>query len=125
LEEPEVNQDSLNREAMGLPRAPRVVTLGEFLYPEELLDKDLKGEVIFKIKLDLTGRVQDYELIGPSGERAIDSVATAALLETEFDTSNFDFTQLDTFFRYSIPFERPEIDLFNDPYRERRERERY
>jgi TolA-binding protein len=125
LEEPGVNQDSLDREAMGLPRAPQVITLGEFLYPEELLDKDLKGEVIFKIKLDLTGRVQDYELIGPSGERAIDSVATVALLETEFDTSNFDFTQLESFFRYSIPFERPEIDLFNDPYRERRERERY
>jgi len=122
--ESEVNKDSLMMEAMGLPRAPQVVTLGEFLYPEELLDKDLKGEVIFKIKLDITGRVQDYQIIGPSGERSIDSVATAALLETEFDTSNLDFTQLDTFFRYSIPFERPEIDLFNDPYRERRERER-
>jgi len=121
--EPEVNKDSLMMEAMSLPRAPRVVTLGEFLYPEELLDKDLKGEVIFKIKMDITGRVQDYEIIGPSGERSIDSVATAALLETEFDTTNLDFTQLDNFFRYSIPFERPDIDLFNDPYRERRERD--
>ena len=83
----------------------------------------MKGEVIFKIKLDITGRVQDYQIIGPSGERSIDSVATAALLETEFDTSNLDFTQLDNFFRYSIPFERPDIDLFNDPYRERRERD--
>jgi len=123
LEEPEADPDSLRRMAMGLPPAPSVLTLGEFLYPEELLNRDLKGEVIFKIKFDITGRVQDYEIIGPSGERAIDSVATVALLETEFDTSNLDFTQLDSFFRYSIPFERPEIDIFNDPYRERRERE--
>jgi TolA-binding protein len=123
LGKPAVNTDSLRRLAMELPSAPRVVTQGEFLYPEELLDKDLKGQVIFKIRLDITGRVQDYEIIGPSGEQAIDSVATTALLETEFDTSNLDFTQLDSFFKYSIPFERPEIDLFNDPYREQRERE--
>ena len=123
LEQPEVDPDSLRRMAMELPRAPSVLTLGDFLYPEELLDKDLKGQVIFKIKLDITGRVQDYEIIGPSGERAIDSVATAALLETEFDTSDLDFTQLDSFFIYSILFERPEIDLFNDPYRDKREEE--
>ncbi|UCE66239.1 MAG: tetratricopeptide repeat protein [Candidatus Zixiibacteriota bacterium] len=122
-EQPEVDPDSLRRMAMELPRAPRVMTLGEFLYPEELLDKDLKGQVIFKIKLDITGRVQDYEIIGPSGERAIDSVATAALLETEFDTSDLDFTRLDSFFIYSILFERPEIDIFNDPYRDKREEE--
>ncbi|UCC79148.1 MAG: tetratricopeptide repeat protein [Candidatus Zixiibacteriota bacterium] len=122
-EEPEADPDSLRRMAMELPRAPRVLAAGEFLYPEELLDKDLKGEVIFKIKLDITGRVQDYEIIGPSGERAIDSVATAALLETEFDTADLDFRQLDSFFIYNIPFERPEIDIFNDPYRDRREQE--
>ncbi len=124
-EEPEVDPDSLRRMAMELPRAPRVLTAGEFLYPEELLDKDLKGQVIFKIKIDITGRVQDYEIIGPSGERAIDSVATAALLETEFDTSDLDFAKLDSFFLYSLPFERPEIDIFNDPYRDRREQEGY
>lgn len=126
LKEPEGSEadpDSLRRMAMELPRAPRVLTAGEFLYPEELLDKNLKGQVIFKIKLDITGRVQDYEIIGPSGERAIDSVATAALLETEFDTSNLDFSQLDSFFLYSLPFERPDIDIFNDPYRDRLEQE--
>ncbi len=122
-DDPLADPDSALALAMGLPNAPRVIELGEFLYPEELLNKDLKGQVIFKIKLDITGKVQDYEIIGPSGERAIDSVATFALLETEFDVSNYDFTQLDSFFRYSIRFERPEIDLFNDPYRDRRESE--
>ena len=85
----------------------------------------MKGEVTFKIKIDITGRVQDYEIIGPSGQRAIDSVATVALLETEFDTANLNFAQLDNFFRYSIPFERPELDIFNDPYRDRRDKEGY
>jgi TonB family protein len=118
-----VDPDSLRRMAMGLRPAPPVLKAGEFLYPEELLDRDLRGEVIFKIKIDVTGRVQDYEIIGPSGHRAIDSVATAALLETEFDTAELDFAQLESFFRYNIPFERPEIDIFNDPYREQKETE--
>jgi hypothetical protein len=117
----EAQVDSLRMIAQNLPEAPPVLELGEFLYPEVLLERDLRGEVLFKIRIDITGRVTDYELIGPSGEYTIDSVATVALLETEFDASELDFSQLDSFFRYAIPFERPELDLYNNPYRERNE----
>jgi TonB family protein len=117
----EAGPDSLKQTAQGLPQAPRVKTLGEFLYPGELLSKDLKGRVIFKIKLDVTGRVEDYEIIGPSGEQAIDSSATVALLQTEFDVSQMNLAQLDTYYQYTVPFKRPDIDIFNDPYRRRQE----
>ncbi len=103
-----------------LPPAPPVKVLGEFVYPQSLLDRRLKGEVLFKIKINLFGKVEEHEIIGPSGEYAIDSSATAALLETEFDTSNYDFSRLESYFRYVIQFERPDINIFNDPYREER-----
>lgn len=126
-EEPEENvpdPDSLRQLALGLKSAPSVRKQGEFVYPERLLDRQLKGQVLFKIRLNLFGKVEEYELIGPSGEYAIDSAATEALLNTEFDTSRLDLAELDSFYKYSIRFERPDINIFNDPYKEER-RDRY
>jgi TonB family protein len=105
----------------GLPPAPNVRVPGQFTYPEALLSRELKGKVIFKIKLNISGKVEQYEIIGPSGEYAIDSSATVALLKTEFDVAGLDLAQLDGYFQYSIPFKRPIVNIFNDPYRERQE----
>jgi TolA-binding protein len=101
-----------------LPLAPQPKKVGDFLYPESLLSKDLKGKVIFKIRIDFSGKVAEHEIIGPSGEYAIDSVATQALINTEFDTSQLSLSQLDGYFQYSIPFSRPNINIYNDPYRD-------
>jgi len=114
--------DTSQQFAGGFPLAPPPRITGQFVYPEALLSKELRGKVIFKIKIDISGKVGEYEIIGPSGEYAIDSSATAALLQTEFDTSELDLVQLDSYFQYSIPFRRPDVRLFNDPYREQRER---
>jgi hypothetical protein len=108
--------------AGNLPLAPRTKTVGQFIYPEALLSRELKGKVIFKIRLDIAGMVKDYEIIGPSGEYAIDSAATESLIKTEFDISELDLSQLDGYFQYSISFKRPDINMFNDPYRDRYER---
>ena len=105
-----------------LPLAPRTKRVEEFIYPEALLSRELKGKVIFKIRLDIAGIVKDYEIIGPSGEYAIDSAATESLIRTEFDISELDLAQLDGYFQYSISFKRPDINIFNDPYRDRYER---
>ncbi len=120
IEDVKPDADSLRMIAQGLPPAPTVKELGKFVYPQELLDRHLKGEVLFKIKINLFGKVEEYEIIGPSGEYAIDSAATVALLNTEFDTSDLDFAKLDKYYRYGIEFERPHIDIFNDPYLEER-----
>ncbi len=112
--------DSLRMIAQGLPPAPAVKDLAEFVYPQSLLNRRLKGEVLFKIKINLFGKVEEYEIIGPSGEYAIDSAATASLLDTEFDTSDLDLSKLDKYYKYSIGFERPDINIFNDPYIEER-----
>jgi TolA-binding protein len=101
-----------------LPLAPRAKKVYEFVYPEALLSRDLRGKVIFKIRLDIAGMVKDYELIGPSGETAIDSVATEALIRTEFDITELDLAQLDGYFQYSIPFKRPNVTIYDDPYRD-------
>ncbi len=115
--------DSLRMVAQGLPPAPAVKELAKFVYPQSLLNRRLKGEVLFKIKITLFGKVEEYEIIGPSGEYAIDSAATAALLNTEFDTADFDLTMLDKYYKYGIGFERPDINIFDDPYiEERRQR---
>lgn len=118
-DKPDINQpDTAGTMVGGFPLAPPVKTLGEFVYPRSLLDRRLKGEVLFKIKINLFGKIEEHEIIGPSGEYAIDSSATEALKETEFDTSKLDLAQLDSYFTYVIPFERPDINIFNDPYRE-------
>jgi hypothetical protein len=114
--------DSSSELVMGLPFAPPVTRPGVFIYPEALLSQELRGKVIFKIKLDFSGRVEDYQLIGPFGEHLIDSTATATLLQTEFDVSSLDLSQLDGYFQYSISFERPDINIYNDIYREQHER---
>jgi TonB family protein len=115
------NPDSTALLAGGLPLAPEVTQLGEFVYPEALFSRDLKGKVIFKIKLDISGRVRSEEIIGPSGEYAIDSSATAALMNTQFDVSKLDLIQLDGYFQYSITFRRPNVNIYDNPYLIRQE----
>jgi len=114
--------DTLNLAASGLPLAPPVKDTGEFLYPGHLLSKNLKGKVTFKIRIDQFGHVVDYQILGPSGELAIDSAATKALLESTFETSQFtDFSYLNIYFRYDIKFAPPKIDEFYNPYQKREE----
>ena len=108
--------DSTKQLANGLPMAPPTTVQGQFLYPYELLSRNLKGVVLFKIKLDVAGKVSEQEIIGPSGEHAIDSVATVALLQTQFDVSKLDLMQLDSYFQYPLPFKRPNINQYNDLY---------
>jgi TonB family protein len=113
---PDSTADSVLVQGQGFPVAPPVKVDGQFIYPEALLSQNIHGKVIFKIRLDITGKVQEYEIIGPSGQLAIDSSATAALLRTKFDVSALDLAALDGYFQFSIAFKRPKLDLFNDPY---------
>jgi len=122
--------DSLRRLANTLPRAPAVKDTGEFLYPEHLIGSKRRGTVTFKIRLDLFGNVVEYELLGPSGDDQIDSVATKALINTTFDMSDLaDLSMLDEFFRYDLRFVPPDYDDFlediyydpNSPYRQQHE----
>jgi len=120
--------DSLRLAANTLPRAPAVKDSGEFLYPAELMDARIKkrGRVTFKIKLDLFGNIIEHEMLGPSGNGLIDSLAVEALLNTTFDMSTVqDLSTLDDYFRYDVNFEPPQDwedrykhDNLDDPYRD-------
>lgn len=114
--------DSMSNPGYSLPLAPPLRDTGVFLYPGGLLNKNLKGKVTFKIRLDQFGHVTDYEILGPSGELAIDSAATKALLESTFDTSQFpDLSYLNNYYRYDIKFAPPRLDEFYNPYQKREE----
>lgn len=120
-------QDSLLNVANTLPMAPAVKDTGDFLYPETLLGRKRVIVVTFKIKLDLFGNVTAHELLGPSGNREIDSLATEALLETTFDISTLeDVSLLNDYFRYDKRIQPPEYNDFrndpDNPYEEREER---
>jgi TonB family protein len=101
-QQPENQPDTASQNTATLLLAPKTKVLGNFIYPEALLAQDLKGKVIFKIRLDMSGKVKEYEIIGPSGQYAIDSSATAALMETEFDVSELNLAQLNEYFQYNV-----------------------
>lgn len=117
--------DSTTQLALGLQHAPPTKVFGQFIYPSELLSRNLKGVVLFKIKIDVAGKVSEQEIIGPSGEHAIDSAATVALLQTQFDVSKLDLMQLDGYFQYPIPFKKPIINEFNNTYIDQQDRVRH
>jgi TonB family protein len=115
--------DSLNSVVFALPMAPPVRDTGIFLYPESLLNKKLKGRVTFKIRLDQFGHVSDYQILGPSGELAIDSAATKALMTTTFDMSQMqDLSHLNDYYRFEIKFSTPKLTEFYNPYEQRQEK---
>jgi TonB family protein len=118
---PADSADTTSQLVQGLQPAPPVITAPDFIYPEALLTRDLRGKVTFKIRLENSGKVKDYEIIGPSGEYAIDSSATATLMGTEFDVSKLSFVQLEDYFQYTIRFIRPKITNFYNPYLQRQE----
>jgi TolA-binding protein len=114
--------DTTNNTGFSLPKAPPVKDTCIFLYPGGLLSRNLKGRVTFKIRLDQFGHVSDYQLLGPSGELAIDSAAIKCLNETTFDMSKFtDMSYLNDYYRYDIKFAPPKIDEFYNPYQKREE----
>jgi TolA-binding protein len=114
--------DTISNSGFSLPKAPPVKDTCIFLYPGGLLSRNLKGRVTFKIRLDQFGHVSDYQILGPSGELAIDSAAIKCLTETTFDMSQFtDMSYLNNYYRYDIKFAPPKLDEFYNPYQKREE----
>jgi TolA-binding protein len=103
----------------GLPRAPRPKTMGQFIYPEsELGSEPWSGNVIFKILIDFTGRISDFELVGPSMRPDIDQNATVAVEQTFFDPDSIAPESLNIWYQYDVrvtpPAKQPE-NIFDDP----------
>ena len=104
---------------IGLPRAPRPKVAGVFEYPEsELGHEPWKGAVLFKILIDFTGQIAEYELVGPSERPDIDLSATTAVEQTFFDPDSIAPESLNMWYQYEVrvipPAQRRE-DIFNDP----------
>ena len=102
-----------------LPKAPRPEKAGEFVYPQsELGSEPWKGSVMFKIWVDLTGRITEYEMVQPSRRQDIDLNAEAALKETFFNPDSIPPESLNMWYRYEVkvlpPAQKPD-NIFNDP----------
>ena len=112
--------DSLRRT---LPRAPAVKDTGEFVWPDSLLKAryNRKVTLIFKIKIDFFGNIEEYELLSPSGLREVDSLAVIALTNTIFDMDDFDdMSLIEDYFRYDMILKPPDLFYYDtDPYRNR------
>jgi len=104
---------------VGLPRAPRPKQLGQFKYPEsEMGTEPWEGSVVFKIFIDFTGKIEDYELVGPSERPDIDLEATAAVEGTFFDPDSIPPESLNMWYQYDVRVTAPgreNENIFNDP----------
>ncbi len=106
-----------------LPKAPtarnRIKTLGEFIYPEsELGQNPWKGKVVFKIWIDFTGEIGEYELVESSNVPDIDLAATAAVEGTFFNPDSIPAESLNIWYQYEvrvIPPAQDKENIFDDP----------
>jgi TolA-binding protein len=112
--------DSLKKHARDLRVAPPVKDTGLFVWPDSLLKAKFDRTVIitYKIKISLFGDVDDYQLLGPSGNNEIDSLANIALENTLFNMDDLsDLAMQDEYFRYDMRLVPPDPrDYYNDPY---------
>jgi len=116
-----VEADSLRKSAYTLPIAPAVKDTGVFTWPDSLLREKFKRTITitYKVRLDLFGNVDEFQLLGPSGLNEIDSLANVALKNTIFDMDDLsDLAMIDGFFRYDMKLVPPDPrDFWDDPRR--------
>jgi len=113
--------DSLKRSAYTLEIAPAVKDTGEFIWPDSLLREGYNRTIVitYKIKIGLFGDVEDFQLLGPSGNNEIDSLAAIALKNTIFNMDDIsNLAMMDGYFRYDMRLVPPNPrDYWDDPRR--------
>ena len=92
----------------GIPFAPTPIKRGLFIYPEEIIDQNIRTKVRFKIKIEMDGKVSDTQILNPSGYYDIDDAATQAALSTEFSPDSIEVILLPGWFLYDVEVKPPE-----------------
>jgi len=105
--------DSISRaieeEIEELPLAPKTpTTIGEFNYPISAYNDLWQGEIVFKIKIDFTGKVTKWEILRGSGIEDIDFEAEESIRETYFNPADIDPLLYDSWFVYRYAIRLPE-----------------
>jgi len=101
------------------PPSPRPKVAGTFVYPEsEMGIEPWRGRVVFKIWIDFTGQIAEYEMVQPSNRPDIDLAATEAVEQTIFDPDSIAPESLNMWYKYEvkvIPRAQKQDNTFNDP----------
>jgi TonB family protein len=88
-------QDSIARaieaEIAELPLMDKPPTsTGEFVYPISAYNDLWEGSIKFKIKMDFTGKVEDWQILQGSGYEDVDEAAAETLKDTYFNPADVD-----------------------------------
>jgi len=85
-----INQ-AIEEEIAELYPAPnRPTATGEFIYPISAYDDLWEGEIKYKVLIDFTGKVTDWEVLRGSGIKDMDFAASETLKETYFNPADID-----------------------------------
>jgi len=99
----------------GIPKAPTPIKVGLFVYPEEMIDLNIRTMVRLKIRIEMDGKVTDTDILNPSGYFEIDDAATQAALSTEFSPDSIEVVLLPGWFLYDVEVKPPgERSLIDD-----------
>ncbi len=81
---------------------PEVIRKVEPEYPKDLRKKGIEGQVILKVKVDTTGKVEEVLVARSSGYREMDSSAIKAVKEWVFKPAETDGVKVTSW--VTIPF---------------------
>ncbi|KPL00561.1 MAG: hypothetical protein AMJ91_04180 [candidate division Zixibacteria bacterium SM23_73_3] len=103
-----------------IPKAPKTIKKGEFVYPETEILSGIRGAVVLKIRIDFDGTVSDAVVVNSLENVWIDEAAKEAALNTTFDVEEIDMMQLGGWFIYTVEVKPPDEgeDIHTDPTEE-------
>jgi TonB family protein len=95
--------DSLKKKDPPLPQSPRKLKVqGQFVYPESEYSTRWKGRVVYKILIDYSGQIAQYELLNASSSNDINEAARKAVEQTMFFQDSIPPESLNMWYRYEI-----------------------
>jgi hypothetical protein len=107
---------------LSFPLAPRPKVAGIFQFPESEIGRhDREMLVVFKILIDFTGQIADYQMVQGTASEDINERARLAILDTSFDADSIALDSLNMWYRYDVKVvppapERDEFDRQGIPY---------
>jgi TonB family protein len=100
---------AIEEQIRDLPPAPKSPTaVGVFNYPLSAYGDPWEGEIIFRVVIDFTGRVTEWETLRGSGVEDIDIAAVETLKDTTFNPADIDPVNYGKWFVYKFVVRVPE-----------------
>jgi outer membrane protein assembly factor BamD (BamD/ComL family) len=108
---PGQNDDTTASESARLPRAPKPRVYGQVQFPSSdrgVITKEVV--VVYKILIDYSGNVDQYELIQKSPSPELDEATRIAIQETKFNPDSIPLESLMIWYKYEMHVTPPALD---------------